>query len=222
MAAKEMTDKTIPFYGADHPRLFSIERGAMDREGRVIAHLGHLLPTGRILDIGAGNGFTAQKLTRTQRKIIALEPSDAMINTQASLPWVRGVAQELPFASQSFSGAYATWAYFFPTYHGYGQAGLRELNRVVHPQHPLVIADNAGNDEFCALFERDISSDASWWQSQGFERHIIETHFEFEALDDAEELLYFYWQNNGRAKGSQAQRKIGYSVAIYTQDSSGV
>jgi ubiquinone/menaquinone biosynthesis C-methylase UbiE len=219
MASMELTQKIIPFYGADKPHLFAIERRCMDKEGRVIEYLDHLLPAGIVLDIGAGNGFTAQKLTHSHRKVVALEPDNGMMNARVALPWIQGVAQELPFSSQSLSGAYATWAYFFPTYHGYGQAGLRELHRVVMPKHPLVIVDNAGNDEFCALFDRDISSDAAWWQSQGFEQHIIETHFEFESLDEAKELLSFYWKNNGRAAGSQARRKIEYSVAVYTQES---
>ncbi|NKB70591.1 MAG: methyltransferase domain-containing protein [Candidatus Latescibacteria bacterium] len=214
-----MPDKIIPFYGTAHPHLFAIERRAMDKEGRVIDYLDPLLPSGMVLDIGAGNGYTAQKLTRPQRKVVALEPSADMIDTQTTLPWVQSVAQELPFPTDSFSGAYATWAYFFPTYHGYGQTGLDELHRIVKPKHPLVIVDNAGDDEFCRLFERDIASDAQWWQAQGFERHIIHTHYQFDSMDEAEELLAFYWSNNGRAEKSHAQLKIGYSVAVYTQES---
>jgi SAM-dependent methyltransferase len=214
-----MMQKVIPFYGADYPHLFAIERRAMDKEGHVIEYLDHVLPAGVVLDIGAGNGFTAQKLTLPRRRIIPLEPNRGMINTGVALPWIQGVAQELPFLSQSLSGAYATWAYFFPIYHGYGPAGLRELHRVIKPKHPIVIVDNAGDDEFCALFDHDISSDAAWWQDQGFEQHIIETHFEFESMDEAEELLSFYWKNNGRAKESRTRCKIEYRVAVYTQES---
>jgi ubiquinone/menaquinone biosynthesis C-methylase UbiE len=161
MTSMELIDKIIPFYGADNPRLFAIERRCMDRAGKVIDYLNNLLPNGMILDIGAGNGFTAQKLTHLQRRIVALEPAGGMIDRQVSLPWTQGVAQELPFKANSFSGAYATWAYFFPTYNEYGTYGLKEIHRVVMPDHPLVIVDNAGGDEFCSLFERDLSSDSS-------------------------------------------------------------
>jgi hypothetical protein len=39
------TVPVIPFYGAEEPELFAIERLAMDRPGRVIAALDRLLPT---------------------------------------------------------------------------------------------------------------------------------------------------------------------------------
>jgi hypothetical protein len=42
----------IPFYGADDPEMFAIERRAMDRDGLVPAALDALLPHGRVLDVG--------------------------------------------------------------------------------------------------------------------------------------------------------------------------
>jgi hypothetical protein len=50
----------IPFYGADDPAMFAIERAAMDRDGLVVRALDGLLPRGRVLDVGAGDGFTAE------------------------------------------------------------------------------------------------------------------------------------------------------------------
>ena len=55
---------------------------------------------------------------------------------------------------------------FFPAI-GYGEKGLEELIRVVKPHGPICIVDNAGDDAFCGLFERDISSDSSWWHKRG-------------------------------------------------------
>jgi hypothetical protein len=47
----------IPFYGSKRPDMFAMEQKAMDRPGRVLKVLDHLLPQrGRILDIGAGAG----------------------------------------------------------------------------------------------------------------------------------------------------------------------
>ena len=43
MTPTEMTQKIIPFYGADRPHLFAIERRSMDKEGRVIEYLDRLL-----------------------------------------------------------------------------------------------------------------------------------------------------------------------------------
>ncbi|HUR50352.1 MAG TPA: class I SAM-dependent methyltransferase [Acidimicrobiales bacterium] len=69
----------IPFYGAQDRRLFDIERAAMDRPGRVIAALDELLPRhGVVLDVGAGDGFTAERLTTSERSVTALEPAAGM------------------------------------------------------------------------------------------------------------------------------------------------
>jgi len=136
----------IPFYGADEPELFAIERRAMDRDGLVIEALHELLPAGPVLDVGAGDGFTAERLG-TSRSIVALEPSADML-ARADLPArVQGEAEHLPFVERAFDGAYATWAYFFtrdwdPT------RGIVELDRVVRPGGPLAIVDNLGGDAF--------------------------------------------------------------------------
>ena len=214
-----MTDrnqKIIPFYGAEDPRLFAIEREAMDRDGVLVTHLDSRLGSGRVLDIGAGNGYTARILTSEARSVIPVEPALGMIGDGNGLPVVRGVAQELPFGSDTFDAAYATWAYFFPTV-GYGEAGLSELDRVVRKGGMILICDNAGHDEFCALFERDISSDRDWWREAGFGIEVLDTAFRFKSLEEAAELLDFYSSFNGRSAGAQVSTEVGYKIAVYSR-----
>ncbi len=186
----------------------------MDKDGVVIEYLDQILPYGETIDIGAGNGYTAASLTRRNRRVIPYEPSKNMIDRNQSLPWIRGIAQELPFRSNSFEGAYATWAYFFPAI-GYGEEGLEELIRVVKPQGPICIVDNAGDDAFCGLFERDISSNSSWWRKRGFDSHILVTSFKFDSIEEARELLSFYWTLNGRKPGSEVDIEIEYKVVVF-------
>ncbi len=187
----------------------------MDKDGVVTEYLDQILPSGLAIDIGAGNGYTAASLTKSNRRVIPYEPSNSMIDRNQSLPWVRGIAQELPFRSNSFEGAYATWAYFFPAI-GYGEEGLKELIRVVKPQGPICIVDNAGNDAFCGLFKRDISSDSSWWHNRDFDSHILETSFKFDSIEEAQELLSFYWTLNGRKPGGEVDIEIEYKVIVFT------
>ncbi|MCH8296329.1 methyltransferase domain-containing protein, partial [Candidatus Poribacteria bacterium] len=204
----------IPFYGAKNKRLFNIERRCMDSDGVVIRYLDAHLPDGHVFDIGAGSGFTASKLTTPTRIVVPLEPARGMIDSGKSLPWVQGIAQQLPFKSNSFAAAYATWAYFFPAV-GYGDAGLAEVNRVVAEEGRILIVDNAGNDEFCGLFERDIASHPSWWRGRGFDCYMLQTAFRFDTLEEAEELLSFYWSHNGRAEHAIVRLEIEYKVAVY-------
>ena len=95
----------IPFYGATDPDLFEIERRCMDRDGQLINYLNRNLPDGRVLDIGAGNGFTARRLTTDRRDVVACEPSQGMIDGTVPVKWTRGVAQCLPFADSVFHAA---------------------------------------------------------------------------------------------------------------------
>ena len=205
----------IPFYGADDPAMFAIERSAMDRDGLVVRALDELLPRGRVLDVGAGDGFTAERLG-ANRRTIALEPSAGMIGVR-SLAWVRGDAEQLPFTAGSFDGAYATWAYFFsrdwdPT------PGIAELDRVVRAGGPLAIVDNLGGDAFAALAEADISADATWWNERGFETRVVETAFRFDDLDDARRLLGFFFGDRGVAG---AALEVPFRVGIFTRLSLG-
>lgn len=208
----------IPFYGAHDRRLFAVERRCMDRDGIVIRHLDALLPSGAVLDVGAGDGFTADRLTRPARRVIPLEPAAGMIDRARPLPWVRGVAQALPFRAGAFAGAYATWAYFFPSI-GHGPAGLRELHRTVLPGGPLVMVDNAGDDEFSALGgQATETSDPAWWRDQGFDAQMLTTAFRFDSLEEATELLGFYFGEGGRAG---AKLEIEYKIAVYVARSRG-
>jgi SAM-dependent methyltransferase len=205
----------IPFYGADDPAMFAIERGAMDRDGLVLHALGELLPEGLVLDVGAGDGFTAERLG-TGRRVVALEPSAGMIGARP-LPWVRGDAEHLPFANGAFDGAYATWAYFFsrdwdPT------PGIRELDRVVRAGGPLAIVDNLGGDAFAELADADISADPAFWEAEGFSCRSIATSFRFDDLNEARTLLGFFFGDRGR---EGAAVEIGFRVGLFTRPSRG-
>jgi SAM-dependent methyltransferase len=205
----------IPFYGADDPAMFAVERSAMDRDGLVLRALDELLPGGRLLDVGAGDGYTAERLAAS-RRIVALEPTAGMIGARP-LRWVRGDAERLPFADGSFDGAYATWAYFFsrdwdPT------PGIAELDRVVRVGGPIAIVDNLGGDAFAAMADADISADPSWWAEQGFDMQVVDTAFRFDDLDDARRLLGFFFGDRGIAG---AAIEVPFRVGLFTRESRG-
>jgi len=209
-----LNDLVIPFYGGGDRRMFAIERRAMDRDGRVVEFLDGALPRARVLDVGAGDGYTAELLTRNGRTVVAMEPDGRMIDRSKDLAWVRGVAQELPFHDDSFAAAYATWAYFLPgTVDDHIALGVRELERVVADGGPIVIVDNAGGDAMTALSDRPIFDDGSRWRRLGFDVSVIETSFRFDSVEEARELLGFYF---GAEKAADIDAtEIGFRVAAY-------
>ena len=208
--------KVIPFYGANDPAMFAIERRCMDRDGTLIRRIDDLLPDGLVLDVGAGDGFTAQQLTRPGRTVIALEPALGMIRRDRKLPWIRAGAPDLPIADNSMAGAYATWAYFFAGLTGV-DAGLDALDRAVKPGGSIVIADNGGEDEFLGLAPNPpaFASDHDWWRERGFSVEIVPTVFRFDSLAEAQTLLGFYFGERGRAN---EKLELSYNVAIYRRE----
>lgn len=214
--------KIIPFYGATDRRLFEIERRCMDRPGLTIARLDELLPDGLVLDVGAGDGFTAEQLTSPARTVLALEPARGMIRGGGRrLPWIQGVAQEFPIAEGSLDGLYATYAYFFPAT-GYGAHGLAEAYRAVRQGGLIVIVDSAGGDEFAAMRNpddfysgADVSTDVEWFIERGFSHEVIETHWRFDSLQEAQELLGLYYGAVGRA---QTKLVYDYRVSVFVSE----
>jgi SAM-dependent methyltransferase len=207
----------IPFYGADDPDMFAVERRAMDRDGLVVAALDVALPSGLVLDVGAGDGFTADRLA-TGRTIVGLEPAAGMIRPRPGLRWIRGDAEHLPFADASFDAAYATWAYFFsrdwdPT------PGIAELDRVVRRGGLLGVVENLGGDAFSALTDDDISADPAFWEMHGFRCEPIDTVFRFDDLEEGRSLLGFFFGDRGRER---ADLEIGFRVGLFTRPSHGV
>jgi ubiquinone/menaquinone biosynthesis C-methylase UbiE len=202
----------VPFYGAELPEVFAIERAAMDRPGHVLRALDRLLPErGPVLDIGAGDGFTAEALTSPARTVVPLEPSVGMMDPGRSLPWIRGEAEALPFRNHAFRGVYATWAFFFPSFHPI-ETGVAEAERVLTPGGVFVIANNAGDDEFSTVSTRDLSEPPEAFEALGFATEIIETSFEFRSLEEARELLGFYFGEKGR---SGARLRLGFRVYVH-------
>lgn len=190
--------------------MFAIERAAMDRSGKVITRLDALLPAGQVLDVGAGDGYSGERLTRSDRSILALEPAAGMIDTTRELGWLRGDAAALPFAENAVDAAYATWAYFFPALHDVEPA-LADLRRVVRPGGVIAIVDNAGDDSFTAMTDHDIAAPLDSWRSFGFDVEIIDTAFEFDTMADASALLGLYFGD-----GAKPALEVPFRVAVMT------
>ncbi len=202
----------IPFYGADHPELFSIERAAMDPDRLVMRRLDQLLPMGRLVDIGAGDGFMADGLARRNRHIVRVEPSAGMRAQGGRGLWVSGDAACLPFADGVCDGAYATWAYFFPSFHDVGE-GLREVERVVRPGGRVCIVDNRGDDELSDFTRVATGADVGFWRDEGFSIEELETEFRFSSPDDATRLLSAY----ARRPVDDPPTSLNFRVALMTR-----
>jgi ubiquinone/menaquinone biosynthesis C-methylase UbiE len=209
----DKTTKIIPFYGGIKPDLFEIERRCMDRDGKVIQFLDSFLPNGIVLDVGAGNGYTAEKLVHENRIVIPMEPDEKMVDLSKNLAWSNGVAQSIPFHSNTFDAMYSTWAFFFDGITDIDE-GLNEIERVVKNEGLIIIVDNYGNDEFCSFSPNDISNPVSKWVERGFKYEIIDTEFVFDTVEEAKKLLTFYFGEQGNKVN---KTRLEYKVVVYTK-----
>lgn len=99
---------------------------------RGIAHL----PPGRVLDLGSGTGAAAPVLG--DRQVVALDPVREMLGLSPIRQRVVGVGESLPFADESFDGAFS--AYVFRNLTSI-PATLAELHRVIRPGGAVVVVD---------------------------------------------------------------------------------
>jgi GNAT superfamily N-acetyltransferase len=215
----------LPFYGSQHPELFAVERRSLDRPGHVLARLEQLLPTcARVLDVGAGDGWTARRLASPERTVVALEPADGMRAQATPHPavlWVAGEAGALPLADGSVDAVYSTWAYFFPSATE-PTRGLRELHRVVREGGQLVVVANAGDDGLTGLGVHSGGEPLDWFVDHGFEVEVVETSFDLTGEDPqlAHELLARYVGGEDRLPDPLPQR-FDHRIAVCTARSRG-
>jgi SAM-dependent methyltransferase len=141
-----------------------------------------------VVDIGCGSGFHLERLARSGRSVVGVEPHrplvDLALRRVAGLPpevarrvRVRqGTAQRLPLPDRSVDVAQARWAYFF----GPGcEPGLAELDRVVrHGGAAFVVDVDATRSTFGRWFTRalpryDARAVERFWARHGWSREPL-------------------------------------------------
>src|SRR5687768_12699553 len=97
-------------------------------------------PDGHYLDVGCGTGNYTIEFAKKGIRLTGIDLSDEMLHTAKSrsndIEWISGVAEELPFAENSFDGATAT----LTIHHWKNRAsGFSEIARVLKHGSRLVI-----------------------------------------------------------------------------------
>lgn len=155
--ARDPLGERWPEVYREAPETFACFAAAEDRDGLIPALLKrHLAARGRdVLELGCGTGRWTPAVSAGARRFVALEPAAGMLalareHAPQDARLLRGRAQALPFAPQTFDVAFA----------GFVFANLRpkllvpaldEVRRVLRPGASLWVIENAGGDGFDEL-----------------------------------------------------------------------
>jgi ubiquinone/menaquinone biosynthesis C-methylase UbiE len=130
-----MTQVRHPVFARFYQRLSQLmEKEIGDRREQLLAGL-----SGRVVEVGAGNGMNFRHYPETVDEVVALEPeeylrqraSESAQRASTSLRVVEGVADPLPFEDRSFRAAVASLV--LCTVPDQGRA-LAEIRRVLQPE----------------------------------------------------------------------------------------
>ena len=113
---------------------------AQDIRLRAVVEGLRLAPGMRLLDVGCGKGRFARRLADHDADVWGLDPSFAMLGSGGALPRVRATARRIPFAADTFDGAFAIEVFEHLDPRALDDA-LAELARVVRPGGHVVIID---------------------------------------------------------------------------------
>lgn len=115
---------------ADYATLSASYDAFREPDVRLSRALAELVDEGSVVDVGAGTGKYARALADAGRRVIAIEPSEAMLASalpHARVTYRRGRAEELPLADGEVSAAMAVLA---SSHFGDLERALREMDRV--------------------------------------------------------------------------------------------
>lgn len=182
---------------------------AEDTHGELAAHLDKIASDAEaIVDVGTGTGRLALPLCQEGKRIHGVDTARAMLDVAASKladcpgEWALSVgdARDLPIADGWAGAAIAGWVFghfteFWPnTWEADLATAIAEMDRVVKPGGAQVVIDTLGTavTEPAAPTAK-LARYHEQLETAGFERTVLRTDYRFASVDEAIELLDWFF-----------------------------
>ena len=89
------------------------------------------------------------------------------------------------------------------------------MHRVMCPGRRILIAANAGGDEFCETLNRDIASDADRQEKRDYSRIVVGPSYRFDHLKEVARLFELYWSCNRTSDLGEPKLVGGDNIVVY-------
>jgi ubiquinone/menaquinone biosynthesis C-methylase UbiE len=164
-----------------------------------------------IVEWGAGTGWVSELLAPYARSLVACDLNSAMLRVAAeklrrfnSLLWLAVVTdhRRVPLADRMADVSIAGWSLCYLARHFRGEGwqqeiaqAIRQMQRVLRPGGTIIIIETLGTGftepqpphdwlaEYYAYLENECGFGSTW----------VRTDYKFASLDEAVELLSFFW-----------------------------
>lgn len=198
----------------------------IDVEAKIPAALEALGPvSGRdVVLLDAGRGFRARQLLELGARVTAVLPpgeADAPppgLIDGAALRVAGGVPEQTALPPASADVVVACWSAF----KGPDPDQLAEAERLLRPGGKLLIVQDYGRDDVCALWPEAFEEQVRWsrrngvFLGAGFRIRVIHCWWTFDSLGSAGELLGEAFGEAGRELAGKLKRpRLAYNVAVY-------
>ena len=161
-----------------------------------------------VIELGSGTGRLACLLAPVAKSVLALDASPNMLEVAAAKLGAAGLRnwgvaaadhRALPIAGQSADVAISGWSIVYlvvwneSSWEGELAKGLDEMRRILRPGGSIVILETLGTGHESPHPPDNLVDYFSYLEQQGFEHAWIRTDYRFDSMEEAEDIVGFFY-----------------------------